>query len=183
MHSTTLPPLRRNHLSVPAVSSRLVDEHGPLADAGDFAKKPGSHFSCTAAASYYIFAMSTVVDRSSMPASLARMPLVAHARFGIGDVVRHRQYGFRGVVFDVDPVFANSEEWYESIPEQVRPAREQPYYHLFAENDEGSYIAYVSQQNLVAETGLAEPVDHPAIDQLFRRAADGSYHLRGQHWH
>ena len=54
------------------------------------------------------------------------MPPVATARFAIGDVVRHRLFDFRGVIFDVDPVFANSEEWYEAIPEEVRPRKDQP---------------------------------------------------------
>src|SRR5687768_14115314 len=76
------------------------------------------------------------------------MPL---AMFGIGDVVRHRLLDFRGVIFDVDPEFANSEEWYESIPEAMRPAKDQPFYHLLAENSEASYVAYVSQQNLVPD--------------------------------
>jgi len=80
--------------------------------------------------------------------------------------VRHRLHDFRGVVFDVDPVFANSEEWYESIPNAMRPNREQPFYHLFAENEESSYIAYVSQQNLV-EDSLGGPVEHPSIDMVF----------------
>lgn len=93
-------------------------------------------------------------------------PSVSSARFAIGDVVRHRQHDFRGVIFDIDPVFANSEEWYESIPQASRPAREQPFYHLFAENDESSYIAYVSQQNLIGD-GEAGPVDHPSIDMVF----------------
>lgn len=110
------------------------------------------------------------------------MPAIATARFAIGDVVRHRQFEFRGVIFDVDPVFANSEEWYEAIPADLRPAREQPFYHLFAENEEGSYIAYVSQQNLVDDED-ADPVNHPAIGHLFRREADGSYRLRGERWH
>src|SRR3546814_4069002 len=78
----------------------------------------------------------------------AAAPLRSEARFAVGDVVRHRLFPFRGVVFDVDPEFANTEEWWESIPEAVRPEREQPFYHLLAENDENSYVAYVSQQNL-----------------------------------
>src|SRR6187455_3597208 len=78
-------------------------------------------------------------------------PRHAEARFAIGDVVRHRLFDFRGVVFDVDPVFANSEEWYEAIPEDLRPAKDQPFYHLLAENAESSYIAYVSQQNLLPD--------------------------------
>lgn len=93
-------------------------------------------------------------------------PSVAEARFAIGDVVRHRQHDFRGVIFDIDPVFANSEEWYESIPAGNRPAREQPFYHLFAENDDSTYVAYVSQQNLIID-GDAGPVDHPSIDLVF----------------
>jgi heat shock protein HspQ len=109
-------------------------------------------------------------------------PAVAHARFGIGDVVRHRIFDFRGVIFDVDPVFANSEEWYQAIPEEIRPRRDQPFYHLLAENGETSYTAYVSQQNLLADES-DEPVDHPAIPGLFDSFADGRYRLRRERRH
>lgn len=104
-------------------------------------------------------------------------PRQTRARFAIGEVVRHRHHDFRGVVFDIDPVFANSEEWYQSIPADVRPVRDQPYYHLLAENEESSYVAYVSQQNL---DGDAEggPVDHPALSQMFEAYAGGRYQLR-----
>ena len=108
---------------------------------------------------------------------LVDAPLKTRARFAIGDVVRHRLYDFRGVVFDIDPVFANSEEWYESIPQDVRPDREQPYYHLLAENGESSYIAYVSQQNLTGDSD-AGPIDHPSVDELFDTFAQGRYRLR-----
>ena len=101
------------------------------------------------------------------------------ARFGIGDVVRHKLFDFRGVIFDVDPVFTNSEEWYDSIPEALRPSKEQPFYHLLAENAEASYVAYVSQQNLVADDS-DEPVEHPAIETMFERLEDGGYRLRDQ---
>ena len=104
-------------------------------------------------------------------------PRKARSRFGIGDVVRHRMFDFRGVVFDVDPVFANSEEWYESIPEDIRPPRDQPFYHLLAENEEASYVAYVSQGNLVADAA-GGPVDHPTVPQLFERFDDGRYRMR-----
>ena len=107
---------------------------------------------------------------------------MAQARFGIGDVVRHRLFDFRGVVFDVDPVFANSDEWYESIPEAIRPPKEQPFYHLLAENAEQSYIAYVSQQNLMHDES-EEPIDHPAIAAYFDGFADGRYALRPEHRH
>ncbi|WP_404714147.1 heat shock protein HspQ [Sphingomonas sp. MMS24-J13] len=110
------------------------------------------------------------------------MPPVATARFGIGEVVRHRLFAFRGVVFDIDPVFANSEEWYDAIPEDVRPRRDQPFYHLLAENAESSYIAYVSQQNLERDE-TDEPVDHPAIEGLFDDFNDGRYELRREHRH
>ena len=105
------------------------------------------------------------------------MPRAARARFAIGDVVRHREADFRGVIFDVDPVFANSEEWYASIPQEIRPSREQPYYHLFAENGEESYIAYVSQQNLVRDADAGD-VDHPALAQVFERFDGERYRLR-----
>jgi heat shock protein HspQ len=109
-------------------------------------------------------------------------PPVAHARFAIGDVVRHRLFDFRGVVFDIDPVFANSEEWYQAIPEDVRPRKDQPFYHLLAENAESSYIAYVSQQNLLKDEA-GEPVHHPAISGLFDGYRDGRYQLRREHRH
>ena len=110
------------------------------------------------------------------------MPAISHARFSIGDVVRHRLLDFRGVIFDVDPVFANTEEWYESIPAAVRPAKDQPFYHLLAENAESSYVAYVSQQNLLLDDS-EEPIDHPAIEGLFTDYADGRYRLRTEHRH
>ncbi|MCJ8159337.1 heat shock protein HspQ [Sphingomonas sp. LaA6.9] len=112
----------------------------------------------------------------------AAMPPVSHARFAIGDVVKHRMFAFRGVIFDIDPVFANSEEWYEAIPEDIRPQRDQPFYHLLAENADSSYVAYVSQQNLVADPS-DEPVDHPAISGLFDGFAPGRYNLRREHRH
>ena len=105
------------------------------------------------------------------------LPEISEAAFSIGDVVRHRIFDFRGVVFDIDPVFANSEEWYESIPESVRPAKEQPFYHLFAENAESSYIAYVSQQNLLPDHKQG-PIDHPGINAVFEGWDGGQYQLK-----
>ncbi len=110
------------------------------------------------------------------------MPVVAQAKFPIGAVVRHRLFDFRGVVFDIDPVFGNSDEWYEAIPAEIRPAKDQPFYHLFAENDDSSYVAYVSQQNLVSD-GAAGPVDHPAIAAMFQEYRNGAYQLKSTHRH
>ena len=109
-------------------------------------------------------------------------PAVAHARFAIGDVVRHRLLEFRGVVFDVDPVFANSDEWYDAIPEGIRPVKDQPFYHLLAENSESNYVAYVSQQNLERDED-DEPIDHPAIAGIFDGFSEGRYTLRREHRH
>lgn len=109
-------------------------------------------------------------------------PVIAHARFSIGDVVQHRMFGFRGVVFDIDPVFANSEEWYDAIPAEIRPRKDQPFYHLLAENGENSYVAYVSQQNLLVDDS-EEPVEHPAIPGLFGDFVQGRYTLRPLHRH
>lgn len=96
------------------------------------------------------------------------------AKFAIGRIVRHRFFPFRGVIYDVDPVFANSEDWWLSIPEEVRPKKDQPFYHLLAENAETTYIAYVSEQNLVLdETG--DPVNHPQIGEFFSEMRDGLY--------
>ena len=112
----------------------------------------------------------------------AKAPPVTHANFAIGEVVKHRVFEFRGVIFDVDPVFANSEEWYQAIPLEIRPAKEQPFYHLLAENGEGSYVAYVSQQNLIPDES-EEPVDHPAIAGIFDDFSEGRYQLRREHKH
>ena len=114
--------------------------------------------------------------------SMAQKIEIPRARFAIGEVVRHRLFDFRGVIFDVDPEFANTEEWYQAIPEEVRPAKEQPFYHLLAENSETAYVAYVSQQNLVPDDS-DEPIDHPAIETLFKGFDAGRYLLRPEHRH
>ena len=99
---------------------------------------------------------------------------IRQAKFEIGQIVRHRFYPFRGVIYDVDPVFSNTEEWWNNIPEDIRPSRDQPFYHLFAENSEGPYMAYVSEQNLLADP-TGEPVDHPDIEDFFIGLEDGHY--------
>src|ERR1700712_2870003 len=102
------------------------------------------------------------------------------ARFGLGAVVRHRIYPFRGIVFDVDPVFDNTEEWWLAIPEEVRPRKDQPFYHLLAENAESEYVAYVSEQNLVSDTS-GEALRHAGIAEVFDRDAEGFYRMRDSH--
>lgn len=102
------------------------------------------------------------------------MSTVRNARFQIGQVVRHRLYPFRGVIFDVDPTFSNTEEWYRSIPQEARPNRDQPFYHLLAENADTEYIAYVSEQNLLPDAS-GGPLRHPQIEQMFAPDDDGNY--------
>ncbi len=102
-----------------------------------------------------------------------------NAKFRIGQVVRHRVYPFRGVIFDVDPTFNNTEEWWQSIPAEVRPRKDQPFYHLYAENEQTTYVAYVSEQNLLPdETG--KPVRHPDVREVFGPLRDGCYEQKAQ---
>ncbi len=193
-HSTTLPPLHgANQGAAKGVPGR---GSAPLAHGSGLAKlkaakvrdgittvrpfEPIAFVGVTlvrAAARSYIWVMDRASFFSFQAGRDISAPPVSSARFSIGDVVRHRMFGFRGVVFDVDPVFANSEEWYESIPEDIRPPRDQPFYHLLAENDESSYVAYVSQQNLQGDAD-AGPVEHPSLDEMFEGFRNGRYRLR-----
>jgi heat shock protein HspQ len=99
------------------------------------------------------------------------------AKFHIGQVVKHRIFPFRGVIFDIDPTFNNTEEWWLSIPPEVRPHKDQPFYHLFAENAETEYVAYVSEQNLLADNS-AEPIRHPQVKEMFVKDESGYYRPR-----
>jgi heat shock protein HspQ len=121
--------------------------------------------------------MNRATFYSPQAGRLIEAPRQTKARFAIGDVVKHRHFDFRGVVFDIDPVFANSDEWYEAIPAEVRPRRDQPFYHLLAENEDASYIAYVSQQNLTRDAD-GGPVEHPSLPEMFDAFAEGRYRLR-----
>jgi len=105
------------------------------------------------------------------------MSTVRNARFQIGQVVRHRLYPFRCVIYDVDPTFSNTEEWYRSIPQDARPNKDQPFYHLLAENADTEYIAYVSEQNLIADSS-DEPLRHPQVPELFEDLRDGIFRFR-----
>jgi heat shock protein HspQ len=104
------------------------------------------------------------------------------AKFRIGQLVKHRLFPFRGVIFDVDPEFANTEEWWAAIPEDMRPSRDQPFYHLLAENDQSCYVAYVSEQNLLPDES-GEPVAHPRAAQIFDSFMDGGYRLNRRAGH
>ena len=99
------------------------------------------------------------------------------AKFALGQVVKHRVFPFRGVIFDVDPEFNNTEEWWQAIPAEIRPRKDQPFYHLLAENAESEYIAYVSEQNLVPDAS-DEPLRHPQVSELFEDLKNGVFQFR-----
>jgi len=113
-----------------------------------------------------------MIDRPLTAQPASHQSMIVETKFQIGDVVRHRKYDFRGVIFDIDPEFNNTEEWYEAIPEDVRPIKEQPFYHLLAENAETQYVAYVSEQNLVRDLS-GEPVGHPQVTDIFELTENG----------
>jgi heat shock protein HspQ len=113
-------------------------------------------------------------ERNSVNGIMAKLRT---AKFQLGQIVRHRFFPFRGVIFDVDPEFANTEEWWQSIPAEMRPRKDQPFYHLLAENDETEYVAYVSEQNLIPDNS-GEPLRHPQISELFDDLEDGVYRSR-----
>jgi len=102
------------------------------------------------------------------------MASAQQAKFSVGQVVRHRVYPFRGIIFDIDPIFSNTEAWWRAIPEEVRPRKDQPFYHLLAENEQTEYIAYVSEQNLLPDLSGA-PLRHPQVSELFTQEEDGIY--------
>ena len=105
------------------------------------------------------------------------MDKMREAKFKIGQVVKHRVHPFRGVIFDIDPVFSNTEEWLQSIPAEIRPHKDQPFYHLLAENSDSEYVAYVSEQNLLPDES-GTPIRHPQVAEVFERDDKGGYHPR-----
>ena len=121
--------------------------------------------------------MTTSTSDNFEKTDISTNVLIVSPIFNIGDVVKHRLYQFRGVIVDIDPEFANSEEWYQSIPEDRRPKKDQPCYHLLAENSETFYSAYVSQQNLLPDSESG-PIHHPDIDNLFSDVSNGRYILK-----
>ncbi|HSK38452.1 MAG TPA: heat shock protein HspQ [Arenibaculum sp.] len=101
------------------------------------------------------------------------------AKFTLGDVVKHRHFPFRGVIFDVDPEFSNTDDWYEAIPAAVRPRKDQPFYHLYAVNPDTSYVAYVSEQNLLPDSENG-PVEHPMLHSEFAGFDGTRYRIRSE---
>src|SRR6266849_187470 len=106
---------------------------------------------------YYLARIGGAAGRRQHKSIRRDMIKARTAKFQIGQIVRHRIFSVRGVIFDIDPEFNNTEEWWLSIPENVRPHKDQPFYHLLAENSESEYVAYVSEQNLLPDDS-GEPI-------------------------
>ena len=102
------------------------------------------------------------------------MGSIRQAKFRVGQVVRHRVLPVPRHRFRYRPVFNNTEEWWQSIPAEVRPRKDQPFYHLLAENAQTEYIAYVSEQNLLPDASGA-PLRHPQVGEMFTLEDDGNY--------
>ena len=132
--------------------------------------KPNKIFLITSKAPKYVFFLLIFFFKTS----ILKLMSIEKAKFSIGDIVRHKHFDFRGVIYDVDFEFNNSEEWYQSIPKNVRPRKDQPFYHLLAENDEITYEAYVSEQNLLTDNS-EEPIKHPLINEIFSGRKGSSY--------
>jgi heat shock protein HspQ len=95
------------------------------------------------------------------------------AAFSIGQLVQHRLFGYRGVIFDVDATFQLTDEWYEQMA-RSHPPKDSPWYHVLVH--EGEHATYVAQRNLEADES-GEPIDHPLVSRIFRELHDGRYEL------
>ncbi len=96
---------------------------------------------------------------------------VKNARFGIGQLVHHRLFGYRGVVYDVDPVFSGADEWYEQMAKS-RPPKDRPWYRVLVHGS--VHETYVAERNLEPDES-DEPILHPLIDAVFDGFRDGLY--------
>lgn len=96
------------------------------------------------------------------------------ARFGVGEIIHHRRFDYRGVVADVDPTFQGTEEWYESMATS-RPPKDAPWYHVLVHDAE--HMTYVAERNLELAEDDA-PITHPLIEHFFDDHRDGRYHTK-----
>ena len=93
------------------------------------------------------------------------------AKFAVGELVEHRLFGYRGVIFDADPVFEGSDEWYEEMA-RSRPPKDAPWYHVLVHG--ATHTTYVAERNLTADESH-EPVRHPQLSLYFTDFRDGRY--------
>jgi len=95
------------------------------------------------------------------------------AKFSIGQIVHHKLFNYRGVIFEIDPKMMLGDEWYEKVAKS-RPPKDEPWYHVMVDN--AVHMTYVAQQNLKSSTDHS-PIEHPDISEVFDHFADGSYRL------
>jgi heat shock protein HspQ len=104
------------------------------------------------------------------------MPVADQARFSVGQIVRHKLFGYRGVIFEIDPYFMLSEEWYQQVAKS-HPPKDEPWYHVMVDN--AMHTTYVAQQNM-GPSDSTQPIDHPQIDELLGNYQDGHYSIQKQ---
>jgi len=98
------------------------------------------------------------------------------AKFTVGQIVEHKLFGYRGLIFDVDPVFSSSEEWYEQMA-RSRPPKDAPWYHVLV--DGADHVTYVAERNLEGAENTRDPIDHPLLGDFFARGGGEGYTPRG----
>lgn len=96
---------------------------------------------------------------------------MGNAKFSLGQIVHHRLFDYRGIVFDIDFQFQGSEEWYDRVA-RSRPPKDQPWYYVLVDN--ADHETYVAERNLES-SGITEPIRHPGIDFFFARLESGVY--------
>lgn len=93
------------------------------------------------------------------------------ARFFVGQVVHHKLFDYRGIIYDVDAVYSGTEEWYEQVA-RSRPPKERPWYHVLVDGE--THTTYVAERNLEPDPDET-PIDHPLFGDLFRRSDEGAW--------
>jgi len=93
------------------------------------------------------------------------------AKLNIGQLVHHKLFGYRGVIYDVDPEFMLTDEWYENVA-RSRPPKDEPWYRVLVDNE--LQETYVAQQNLEPATDLS-PIRHPFLEDCFSSFENGHY--------
>ncbi len=101
---------------------------------------------------------------------------ISRAKFAIGELVEHRLFDYRGVIFDVDPSFQLTDEWYEVVA-RSRPPKDKPWYHVMVHD--AVHATYVAEQNL-AHDSSADPISHPMLEHFFTGFENGRYVATGR---
>lgn len=101
---------------------------------------------------------------------------MAGPRFRAGQIVRHLKFGYRGVVYSVDPQFALGEDWYEQVA-RSRPPKDAPWYHVLV--DAAAHTTYVAERHLAPAEDTSQ-ITHPLLGEYFSGYDGSAYRLRGR---